>query len=96
MGVFSQAHLTSALMAFGMVAAYCLFVLAVPTRRCGCAPGRGRGGCRRCRGTGRRRRLGAAAVHRFVWSVLMRRLMAKRRETIAAQLKESDQHVPYL
>lgn len=38
----------------------------------------GRDACRRCRGIGRIRRLGAVAVHRFWWSAVGDRCMACR------------------
>ncbi|HZR53621.1 MAG TPA: hypothetical protein VFB06_29455 [Streptosporangiaceae bacterium] len=44
-----------------LVTAYGLFVLVFPDRPCRCA-----GRCRRCKGTGRRFRLGARLVHRGV------------------------------
>lgn len=83
--MFSRAHLLSALVAFGLVAAWCLFVLASPTRRCHCLPGKMRARCRKCRGHGRRYRRGATAIHRFAWSVLLRRLMNNRRDDLAEQ-----------
>jgi hypothetical protein len=42
-----------------VVAVLALFLLASPTRRCGCS-----GRCSRCKGTGRRLRLGARLVYR--------------------------------
>jgi hypothetical protein len=41
-----------------LAAAYALLVLVCPTKACGCA-----GRCHRCKGTGRRFRLGARLVH---------------------------------
>jgi hypothetical protein len=47
----------------GLAALYALFVLVSPTKACSsCA--RHRGPCPRCKGTGRRFRLGARLVHR--------------------------------
>jgi len=74
--------------ALGLVAAWCLFVLISPTRRCGCLPGRTRTRCRKCRGHGRRYRRGATAVHRFAWSVLLHRLMENRRDALTAERQE--------
>ena len=62
---------------------YAVSLFACPTRRCRTCGGTGarltragrryRGGlCRRCRGTGRIRRIGATAVHRFYWSAARR------------------------
>lgn len=45
--------------------------------------GRRAGMCRRCTGTGRIRRLGATAVHRFYWSALGDRHGQRRRDKIA-------------
>jgi hypothetical protein len=40
---------------------------------------RGGGLCRRCRGTGRVRRIGATAVHRFWWPAVGDRMRERRR-----------------
>jgi len=86
--VFSRAHLLPALVACGLVLAWSLFVLASPTRRCRCKPGKTRARCRKCKGHGRRYRRGAVAVHRFAWSVLLRRLMENRRDALTAERQE--------
>jgi len=44
--------------------------------------GRRIGMCKRCSGTGRTRRLGATAVHRFYWSVLGEHAQERRRAKI--------------
>lgn len=52
------------LIVLGLVAAYGLFTLVSPTKACGaCQRYRGRP-CPRCKGTGRRFRIGARLVHR--------------------------------
>lgn len=84
-GLISRAHLADVLIVFGFLVAYALLVLISPTRRCRCNPGLQRARCRKCGSRGRRYRIGAAAVHRFVWSVLLRRLMEHRRESLADQ-----------
>ena len=43
----------------------------------------GYGMCTRCAGTGRTRRIGATAVHRFYWSALGDQLHERRRAKIA-------------
>jgi hypothetical protein len=51
------------LVILGLAATYAVFLLISPTMACGsCA--RHRGPCPRCKGTGRRFRLGARLVHR--------------------------------
>jgi hypothetical protein len=77
------------LIGFAVAAAYALSLYVKPLRRCpGCEgtgakrarTGRPTGAlCRRCRGTGRTRRLGATAVHRFYWTALGDRLREQRR-----------------
>lgn len=47
------------LVALALVAVYVLFLLVFPTKRCSCGSR-----CGRCKGTGRRFRLGARLVHR--------------------------------
>jgi hypothetical protein len=84
MAFLSRAHLAEFVAATAIVTAYCLVVLASPTKRCRCQPGRERARCRRCKRTGRRYRFGAVAVHRFYWSVGGSRLLEKRREQLTA------------
>lgn len=79
---------------------YAVSLFACPTRRCRTCGGtgarpiragrryRGGGTCRRCRGTGRIRRLGATAVHRFWWSAIGDRMRARRRA--AHQARQHD------
>lgn len=74
-------HLSGVLMLGALALAYCLFVLIKPTHKCWCEPGRHRAQHKRCHGTGRVYYPGAATVHRFVWSVLLRRLMEARRDS---------------
>ena len=81
---------------------YAVSLFACPTRRCRTCGGTGarltragrrhRGGglCRRCRGTGRIRRIGATAVHRFWWSALGDRIRQRRRAAHQAR-----QHADY-
>ena len=52
--------------------------------------GRRIGMCRRCRGTGRIRRLGSTAVHRFYWSVLGDQLRERRRAKIARRRQQAE------
>jgi hypothetical protein len=83
--------LTVILLGLAAAAGYAVSLFASPTRRCGRCQGTGarltragrryRGGglCRRCRGTGRIRRLGATTVHRFWWSAVGDHLRERRR-----------------
>jgi hypothetical protein len=80
----SRPHLAAFAIAAAVVIAYCLLVLAAPTKRCRCQPGQERARCRRCKRTGRHYRPGAVAIHRFYWSVLGSRRLEKRREQLAA------------
>lgn len=73
----------------GLLAAYCLLIFISPTEPCDCEPGRKRGRCRKCKGTGRRYRPGAVAVHRFYWLALGNRLRERRREEVAAALENA-------
>lgn len=86
---FSRGHLVAFAWAAGLAVLYCLFVFVFPTRGCSCEPGRKRGRCRRCKGTGRRYRPGAVAVHRFWWSVLGERLRERRRGEVATALDKA-------
>ena len=64
---------------------YCVVALKSPTRRCpACRSGapRSRGPCKRCRGTGRVRRFGATAIHRFYWSVVGDALKGRMQEKV--------------
>lgn len=78
-----------ALIALGAFAAWCVSLLIHPWTTCGRCKGervnRGSkrkrfGMCKRCAGTGRRRRFGATTVHRVLWSVLGDRLLERHRE----------------
>ena len=71
-----------------LVALRILFVLRYPIRRCGCRPGITRRRCTKCHAYGYRYRRGATAIHRFAWSVLLGRLMERRREAVAEQVSE--------
>ena len=74
---------------------YCAVALARPVHRCPRCHGRRvvvRKGkrpkpCDRCKGHGRVPRLGAAAIHRFFWSVRGEQLMQRRRD---AHSREGD------
>lgn len=75
------------LVAVALLTAYALFVLISPTGRCiRCrgerviVHGRRARPCRWCRATGKRRRPGAALVHRLAWTLLLGNLMERRRE----------------
>lgn len=81
--LFSRPGLTTTLVIAVVVIVYCLLVLAMPTGRCWRCRGKVRGGCTRCRNTGRRYHLGATAIHRFYWSALGNRLRERRREQLA-------------
>ena len=77
------------LLAAAVVARYAALRLMFPTARCPRCLGkrvtrRGRrvSKCWLCHGNGRVVWPGATAVHRFFWSVLGRRLMDRRKETI--------------
>jgi hypothetical protein len=45
--------------------------------------------CRRCSGTGRIRRLGATAVHRFYWSALGGQLHQRHRAKLARRRRQA-------
>ena len=67
------------LVGLAVLAVYCLICLLSPTRGCPRCRGTRVGGsgrkiqaCTKCKGTGRTRRIGATAVHRFVWSIARR------------------------
>src|SRR6266566_1052268 len=70
--------ITVILLALGIAAGYAISLYLWPLRNCPrchgarVTPGSGRRvrTCKRCRGTGRIRRIGATAVHRFYWSAL--------------------------
>lgn len=84
----TRVHTEWFLVAAAAVAVYCLVVLASPTVKCRCKPGRERGKCKRCRSYGRRYMPGAVAVHRFFWNVLGHHLLATRKAKIADQLEQ--------
>jgi hypothetical protein len=85
--------ITVILLALGIAAGYAVSLYLLPLRTCTrcrgtrVTPGRGRRvrSCKGCHGTGRIRRIGATAVHRFYWSALgdqhqeRRRARAERR-----------------
>jgi hypothetical protein len=85
--------ITVILLALGIAAGYAASLYLWPLRKCTrChgtrvthGPGRRVRSCKRCGGTGRIRRIGATAVHRFYWSALgdqhaeRRRARAERR-----------------
>jgi DnaJ-class molecular chaperone len=48
------------------------------------------GMCKRCRGTGRTRRIGATAVHRFYWSVLGDRQLERRRAELDRRRRDAE------
>ena len=85
-----------ALLVVGILAGYALFLIVSPQGRCWRCWGKRRCKrwiwfgrtvrCKRCKGTGRKRRLAAVAVHRFAWSVIGDRLAERRR----AQQSEGD------
>jgi len=71
------------LLAFGLLVAYCLFLIARPNGRCGRCHGRRfivrrnwltgkrrRVKCPRCRGRAKAPHRGSALVHRFLWLLL--------------------------
>ncbi len=81
------------LIGFGLVVGYCVLCLVRAGRRCGRCKGTRRskrylglwgpvGKCRKCRGHGRHKRLGATAVHRFMWAVVGERWMERRRQRL--------------
>ena len=81
--------MTIILLAIAAAAAYAVFLYLCPWRACPrCRgtriTGTGRRGrmCGRCAGTGRTRRIGATAVHRFYWSALGDQLRARRRDKL--------------
>lgn len=86
--ILTRGHVTDLLLIGGLVLLRCLFLLRYPIRKCRCGPGLARLRCRRCRGHGYAYRRGATAVHRFAWSVVLRRLMERRREAVAEQISE--------
>ena len=66
-----------------VVVVYCAVTLKSPTRRCPACRSdgpRSRGVCKRCRGTGRVRRFGATAIHRFYWSAVGAALKGRMQE----------------
>ena len=67
-----------ALLIVAVLTGYSLFLLVSPQGRCWRCWGKRR--CKRCKGTGKRRRLAAVAVHRFLWSVIGDRLAERHRE----------------
>jgi hypothetical protein len=83
---------TVILLAIGIAAGYAVSLYLWPWRTCPRCHGtrvnpgstrRRYGMCKRCSGTGRTRRLGATAVHRFYWSALGGQLRERRRAKIA-------------
>ncbi len=86
--ILTRGQLHGLLILAVLVLARCLFVLRYPIRKCSCKPGLTRARCPRCRAFGFRYRRGATAIHRFAWSVLLRRLMERRREAVADQISE--------
>ena len=65
--------MTQFLIVLGLLAAYGLFTIVSPTKACGaCQRYRGRP-CPRCKGTGRRFRIGARGVRRAIMSGRNRR-----------------------
>jgi hypothetical protein len=83
--------ITVTLLIIAITAGYAVSLYLKPWRncpRCGgtrinkSATGRRISMCRRCDGTGKTRRLGATAVHRFYWSVLGEHTQQRRRAAI--------------
>ncbi len=83
--------ITLILFALAIAAGYAVSLYLWPWRTCprchGTRVNRGSnrrriGMCKRCSGTGRTRRLGATAVHRFYWSVLGEHARERRRAKI--------------
>jgi hypothetical protein len=82
---------TVILLALGIAAGYAVTLYLWPLRKCTrcrgtrVTPGRGRRvrSCKRCHGTGRIRRIGATAVHRFYWSALGGQHQERRRAKLA-------------
>lgn len=75
------------LLALALLAGYALLCLVKPLRKCPKCKGtrvvehgRGHQPCDRCHATGKTRRLGATAVHRFFWSAGGDRATGRRRE----------------
>jgi hypothetical protein len=93
--MLTVAHVLVGLAAF---AAWVLFVLVRPHRRCTWCKGTRRsqrhrwwgktGACRKCKARGRHKRIGAVTVHRFVWSVAGDRLMQRRAQRPARSNEE--------
>ena len=83
--------ITVILLALGIAAGYAVSLYLWPLRKCtrcrGTRVTRGRGrrvrSCKRCHGTGRIRRIGATAVHRFYWTALGDQHQERRRAKIA-------------
>jgi len=81
--------ITVILLIIGIAAGYAISLYLWPIRKCSRCQGarvihhaaRGFRTCPRCSGTGRTRRLGATAMHRFYWSVLGERAQDRRRAT---------------
>ena len=85
--------ITITLLIIGIAAGYAVSLYFWPHRNCprcrGARVTHGGGSlrprfkaCRRCSSTGRTRRIGATAVHRFYWSVLGERAQDRRRARI--------------
>ena len=77
--------ITVILLALAAAGAYAVSLYLWPWRNCPRCHGtrvktrRRIGMCKRCSGTGRTRRIGATAVHRFYWSVLGDQVQQRRR-----------------
>ncbi len=89
---------TVILLAIAAAAAYAVSLYLHPLRTCprcrgARITGTGRRGrmCARCAGTGRTRRIGATAVHRFYWSARGDQHMARRRHATTKRLRASYQ-----
>lgn len=94
--------LTVILIGFAVAACYLLSLYVKPIRSCPRCRGTGArltragrptgGTCRRCHGTGRIRRIGAVAVHRFCRSAIGDRLRERRRAEHARSRQHTDHH----
>jgi hypothetical protein len=81
--------ITVILLILAAAAAYAVSLYLWPSRKCPrcrgtritkSGTGRRIGMCKRCSGTGRTRRIGATAVHRFYWSALGDQAQQRRRD----------------
>lgn len=88
--------ITAVLLILGIAAGYAVSLYLFPWRACPRCRGarvttrRRTRMCARCSGTGRTRRIGATAVHRFCWSAVGDKRHARRRAT-AERLRASYQ-----